>query len=171
MPEALAVRALALAQYPVTHVAWFDAQGYAAWAGKQLPTEAQWARAAYGGEGDSDQYAWGDEFKPQGTQVRKVGGAPVDKVASSGCLDMSSNVSEWTRTPLVPTGNTPDFGDHMVVRGGSFARPRVLLSESKEYPFEHRADHLGFRCVRELPVDAARVLALLDGAPGGYGGN
>ena len=99
--------------HPVVHVAWADVQAYAAWAGKELPTEAEWERAARGGlEGAT--YAWGDELNPGGrwmantwqgefpTENLKLDGytgtAPVGRFPANGygLVDMIGNVWEWT---------------------------------------------------------------------------
>ncbi len=100
-------------KYPVVHVAFEDAQAYAAWAGKQLPTEAQWEFAARGGL-DGAVYAWGDEMVPNGQfmantwqgefpwqnlmldgyeQTSPVGTFPAN---GYGLYDMAGNVWEWT---------------------------------------------------------------------------
>jgi formylglycine-generating enzyme required for sulfatase activity len=98
---------------PVVHVAWEDVVAYAEWAGKELPTEAQWEYAARGGL-DGATYAWGDELTPDGKWMANtwqgqfplhdtgedghVGIAPVGSYPPNGygLLDMTGNVWEWT---------------------------------------------------------------------------
>jgi formylglycine-generating enzyme required for sulfatase activity len=105
--------------HPVTHVAYKDAVAYAAWAGKQLPTEAQWERAARGGlEGKA--FCWGDEFAPRGKMMantwqgqfpwqnlaldRYERTSPVKRFPANGygLYDMAGNVWEWTADFFTP---------------------------------------------------------------------
>jgi formylglycine-generating enzyme len=106
-------------QHPVTHVAYEDAASYAGWAGKELPTEAEWEYAARGGL-DGAVYAWGDEFAPGGRPMANSwqgqfpwqnlvtdgyeGTSPVGSFPANGygLLDMTGNVWEWTCDYFTP---------------------------------------------------------------------
>jgi formylglycine-generating enzyme required for sulfatase activity len=110
--------------HPVTHIAHQDAVAYAEWAGKQLPTEVQWERAARGGL-EGKVYCWGDEFAPRGKMMANtwqgefpyenqlldgyertspVGNFPPN---GYGLYDMAGNVWEWTADPFTPDHSEP----------------------------------------------------------------
>jgi formylglycine-generating enzyme required for sulfatase activity len=100
-------------EHPVVHIAWCDARAYADWAGKDLPTEAEWELAARGGLDDAE-FAWGDELMPDGRlmantwqgifphhNLRSQGDDRTSPVRSFppngyGVYDMIGNVWEWT---------------------------------------------------------------------------
>jgi formylglycine-generating enzyme len=100
-------------QHPVVHIAYEDAEAYAKWIGKELPTEAEWEFAARGGL-ERATYAWGEEFAPNGQQMANTwqgefpwenlridgyeGTAPVGQFPANGygLYDMIGNVWEWT---------------------------------------------------------------------------
>jgi formylglycine-generating enzyme required for sulfatase activity len=110
--------------HPVVHVAFADAEAYARWAGKELPTEAEWEHAARGGL-DGAEFAWGDEFMPGGRPRANTwqgefpwqnlvedgyeGTAPVGSFPANGygLYDVAGNVWEWT---------TDWYQDHGLIR-------------------------------------------------------
>ena len=132
-------------RHPVTQVAFEDAQAYAAWAGKELPTEAEWEYAARGGL-EAAAYAWGDHAFPGGRAMANtwqgefpwqnlghdgyVGTSPVGAFPPNGygLFDMTGNVWEWTCEPFAAAPAAPSAccapdpgGDipRRVIKGGS----------------------------------------------------
>ncbi len=105
--------------YPVVHVSWVDSVAYSEWAGKRLPTEAEWEYAARTGH-DAQRFAWGDELSPDNRHMANiwqgdfphrntgddgfVGLAPVRSFPPStlGLYDMAGNVWEWTADQFHP---------------------------------------------------------------------
>jgi formylglycine-generating enzyme required for sulfatase activity len=155
------------------HVAYADARAYAKWAGKALPTEAEWELAARGGL-DGAAYTWGDEPEAEGERRanywhgdfpwRAEPGygttAPVGSFAPNGfgLYDMAGNVWEWTRTWFEPRfdPNQPRVRiPRRVVKGGSFLCAdsycaRYRPAARRPQMIDTGMSHIGFRCVSRL---------------------
>ena len=164
-----------LDDHPVVHVAYRDAETYAAWAGKELPTEAEWEFAARSGLDDAE-YAWGDELNPGGRPMANTwqGIVPHQNLATDGygrttpvttfppngygVHDMIGNVWEWTtdwwsqkheadapKVCCIP--DNPRGGSHLCAP--NYCR-RYRPAARHAEPVDTSTSHVGFRCVMRV---------------------
>ncbi len=152
-----------LDNHPIVNVNYHDAAAYASWAGKRLPTECEWERAARGN--DTRQWPWGNSWDDKRANARSThkmtvpaGQFPVG-ASPWGLLDMAGNVREWCtdwyketayNTSVTRNPKGPSQGTYRVVRGGSwfsFPESSRCSSRGKEDPGVRNAE-TGFRCAR-----------------------
>jgi gamma-glutamyl hercynylcysteine S-oxide synthase len=152
---------------PMVHASLEDALAYCRWAGRRLPTEAEWEFAARNG-GRCDRYPWGDvavegaallDFRHCGPSAALSDPAP----SASGLRQMLGGVWEWTASPFTPYPgfaadpyrdySQPWFHSHYVLRGGSFAtRSRIAHNRYRNFYLPHRRD--AFAGMRTCAVES-----------------
>ncbi len=159
-------------RHPVVGVCWYEAEAYARYRGKRLPTEAEWEKAAsWDALGErKNRFAWGDaepthklcNFDLTNWQTTPAGSFPAAE-SPVGCLDMTGNVWEWTASafegfsgfapfPYPEYSQTWFDGDHRILKGGSWATgPSVLRTSFRN--FFRRHFRIGFAGIR-LAADA-----------------
>jgi len=170
---------------PVTMVSWYDAVAYAKWAGKRLPSEAEWEKSGRGTDGR--RWPWGSKMEPERLNTYyNVGStsnvnAYLNGASPYGVMDMAGNVNEWTEDDFTPYPGTdapsdlfkgkilqatnnkeveivPTGGSYKVLRGGSWKGDPFSSSVfHRNFAFANYAsDFFGFRCASNFEVKVTR---------------
>ena len=154
---------------PVQHVSWYEADAFARWAGKRLPTETEWERAAGWNEREGNfRYPWGQAWMGFEASLdhRRFSPAPAGSygggVSPVGCVQMGGDVWEWTSSHFqpypgflafpYPEHSEVFFGEeYRVLRGGSWATDALVARTSfRNWDYPHqRQIFAGFRCTRD----------------------